>query len=86
MPWICRSSAVCERKNRSKSRSRSSSGMPIPVSDDLEADDVVALRQTDDDAPAGRRELDRVRDEVVEELCEPHRLAVDRGDRLRLAP
>ena len=40
-PGSARSSAVCERKNRSKSRSRSASGMPMPVSETSTLDDAV---------------------------------------------
>ena len=82
-PEYARSSAVWERKKRWKSRSRSSSGMPMPVSDTSDRRRRRAARGGRR-AAASRRELDRIRDEVVEELSEPHRLPVDRGNRVGL--
>ena len=68
--------------NMSKTRGNASRSMPMPVSCALARTDAVpvALR-LEPDAPLGRRELDRVRQEIREDLLEPDRVAGD-PDRL----
>ena len=61
------STARSVRKNRSKTRGASSSVKPTPVSH-TSSTAVAVLRRRDLDASALGRELDRVRDEVVEQL------------------
>ena len=73
--------AVCvsRRAYGSKMRSRHSSGMPGTLVDDAELDDPLDERPVDPDAGLRRGVLDRVLDEVLEDLAEPRRIGQRRA-------
>ena len=77
VPWMWRRSASPARYMRSKRRPSPPRSIPIPVSDDLERVEPVPPSTRTCDPPASRRELDRVRDQVL------HHLARGGADRRR---